>query len=50
MLGGWILLRSALLATLPAPEPRYTLECYPVLFLLAAANARSAKWAGSTQR
>jgi 4-amino-4-deoxy-L-arabinose transferase-like glycosyltransferase len=43
MLVGWILLRSALLATLPAPEPRYTLECYPVLFLLAAANARSAK-------
>lgn len=43
MLVGWILLRSALLATLPAPEPRYTLECYPVLFLLAAANVRSAK-------
>lgn len=38
MLVGWILLRSALLATLPSPEPRYTLECYPVLFLLAAAN------------
>jgi 4-amino-4-deoxy-L-arabinose transferase-like glycosyltransferase len=43
MLLGWVLLRSALLATLPAPEPRYTLECYPVLILLAAANARSAK-------
>lgn len=43
MLAGWILLRSALLATLPAPEPRYTLECYPVLFLLAAANAWDAK-------
>ncbi|MGH9492537.1 MAG: ArnT family glycosyltransferase [Terriglobales bacterium] len=43
MLVGWILLRSALLATLPAPEPRYTLECYPVLFLLAAANLRTAK-------
>jgi len=41
LLAGWILLRSALLATLPAPEPRYTLECYPVLFLLAAANARN---------
>ncbi|MDP9263094.1 MAG: hypothetical protein M3O85_02105, partial [Acidobacteriota bacterium] len=38
MLVGWLLLRSALLATLPAPEPRYTLECYPVLFLLAASN------------
>lgn len=42
MLVGFILLRSALLATLPAPEPRYTLECYPVLFLLAAANLRGA--------
>jgi len=40
MFAGWILLRSALLATLPAPEPRYTLECFPVLFLLAAANLR----------
>ena len=41
MLVGWMLLRSALLATLPAPEPRYTLECYPALFLLAAANVRN---------
>ena len=39
MLVSWLLLRSALLATLPTPEPRYTLECFPVLFLLAAANA-----------
>ena len=43
MLLGWILLRSALLATLPAPEPRYTLECYPVLFLLAAAGVTRAR-------
>jgi len=43
MLAGWLLLRSALLATLPAPEPRYTLECYPVLFLLAAANLKATK-------
>ena len=43
LLVGWILLRSALLATLPAPEPRYTLECYPVLFLLAAASLRTAR-------
>lgn len=43
MLVSFILLRSALLATLPTPEPRYTLECYPVLFLLAAANLSSAK-------
>jgi hypothetical protein len=28
--------RSILLATLEAPEPRYTLECFPVLIVLAA--------------
>lgn len=43
MLLGFVLLRSALLATLPAPEPRYTLECFPVLFLLAAADLSSAE-------
>jgi len=33
----WILIvcRSALLATLPNPEPRYTLECFPALLMLA---------------
>ena len=31
-----ILLRSLLLATLEAPEPRYTLECFPVVIVLAA--------------
>src|SRR6202453_1673561 len=33
---GLIALRSLLLATLEAPEPRYTLECFPVLIVLAA--------------
>jgi len=33
---GMIALRSLLLATLEAPEPRYTLECFPVLIVLAA--------------
>jgi Dolichyl-phosphate-mannose-protein mannosyltransferase len=33
---GLITLRSLLLATLEAPEPRYTLECFPVLIVLAA--------------
>ncbi len=33
---GLIVLRSLLLATLEAPEPRYTLECFPVLIVLAA--------------
>ena len=32
----FVLLRCALLATLEAPEPRYTLECFPMIFLLSA--------------
>jgi hypothetical protein len=31
-----ILLRSLLLATLEAPEPRYTLECFPLVMVLGA--------------
>jgi 4-amino-4-deoxy-L-arabinose transferase-like glycosyltransferase len=31
------ILRSAFLVTLENPEPRYTLECYPVVILLASA-------------
>src|ERR1700761_2510573 len=31
----FILLRCALLATIEAPEPRYTLECFPMLIVLA---------------
>ncbi len=33
----FLLLRSAFLGTLENPEPRYTLECYPSLILLASA-------------
>jgi 4-amino-4-deoxy-L-arabinose transferase-like glycosyltransferase len=32
----FLLLRSALLATLENPEPRYSLECYPAVIVLAA--------------
>jgi 4-amino-4-deoxy-L-arabinose transferase-like glycosyltransferase len=32
----FVLLRSAFLGTLENPEPRYTLECYPFVILLAA--------------
>ncbi len=32
----FVLLRSAFLGTLENPEPRYTLECYPVVIVLAA--------------
>ena len=33
----FVVLRSAFLGTLENPEPRYTLECYPVVFVLGAA-------------
>ncbi len=32
----FVLLRCALLATLEAPEPRYTLECFPMIIVLTA--------------
>ncbi len=31
-LAAYMLLRSALLLTIAAPETRYTLECFPMLF------------------
>jgi 4-amino-4-deoxy-L-arabinose transferase-like glycosyltransferase len=37
LLVGFLLLRSAFLGTIENPEPRYTLECYPVLIVLASA-------------
>jgi 4-amino-4-deoxy-L-arabinose transferase-like glycosyltransferase len=33
----FLILRSVFLATLENPEPRYTLECYPVLIVMASA-------------
>jgi hypothetical protein len=33
----FVILRSLFLGTLENPEPRYTLECYPVLIVLASA-------------
>jgi 4-amino-4-deoxy-L-arabinose transferase-like glycosyltransferase len=38
----FVILRSAFLGTLENPEPRYTLECYPALMVLAAAWSRRA--------
>jgi len=32
----FVFLRSAFLGTLENPEPRYTLECYPVIILLGS--------------
>jgi hypothetical protein len=40
MLGGYLLLRFILLSTMDHPEPRYTLECFPI-FIVAAAAALS---------
>jgi hypothetical protein len=37
MLGGYILLRLVLLGTMENPEPRYTIQCFPILILAAAA-------------
>jgi hypothetical protein len=36
MLGGYVVLRSLTLATVQNSEPRYTLECFPILFIAAA--------------
>jgi hypothetical protein len=33
----FVVMRSLFLGTLENPEPRYTLECYPVVIVLAAA-------------
>ena len=36
LLIGFLVLRSAFLGTLENPEPRYTLECYPVIIVAAS--------------
>jgi len=41
LLVGFVLLRSAFLGTLENPEPRYTLECYPAIIVLASVRASS---------
>jgi len=40
----FVLLRSAFLGTLENPEPRYTLECYPVVIMLAASLLARRSW------
>jgi len=37
LLVGFVILRTAFLGTIENPEPRYTLECYPAVIVLAAA-------------
>jgi len=43
----FVLLRSVFLGTLPNPEPRYTLECYPVVLVLGGAWLRGRHGSGS---
>ncbi len=38
----FLILRSAFLGTMENPEPRYTLECYPLLIVLASAVFKNA--------
>ena len=42
-LSGYVLLRTAFLSTLGNPEPRYVLECFPIVLALAACGLASLK-------
>jgi len=45
LLLGFVVLRSLFLGTLENPEPRYALECYPVIILLGAVFLnRTSRW------
>ena len=44
----FLLFRSVFLGTLENPEPRYTLECYPVIIVFAASLVERARGAGPT--
>jgi hypothetical protein len=41
MLAGFVVLRTAVMTALAYPEPRYVLECFPVVIVLAAAACAS---------
>ena len=41
MLAGFVVLRTAIMTALAYPEPRYVLECYPVVIVFAAAVCAS---------
>jgi 4-amino-4-deoxy-L-arabinose transferase-like glycosyltransferase len=48
----FVVMRSAFLGTLPNPEPRYTLECYPVVLVMAGAwvSGKKVQWSAITPR
>ena len=45
----YFVLRSALLMTIEAPEARYTLECFPMVFALGGVGM-AAGWARITRK
>lgn len=47
-LGSYVVMRSVLLAVIPAPEQRYTLEAYPII--IVCAGAFLADWRGIRAR
>ena len=44
LLVGFVLLRSAFLETVESPEPRYMLECYPAIIVLASSLLARSSW------
>jgi hypothetical protein len=49
LLVSFLLLRSAFLGTMENPEPRYTLECYPVVIVLASSLLARCSWRKNQQ-
>jgi hypothetical protein len=50
MLGGYIVLRCLLLGAIENSEPRYTLECFPIFIVAAAAVLSGSKLAQPQMR
>ena len=49
LLLAFVILRSVFLGTLENPEPRYTLECYPMLIVLASGLFQKSRLASDSQ-
>ncbi|HEX8925676.1 MAG TPA: glycosyltransferase family 39 protein [Terriglobales bacterium] len=50
LLVGFVVLRTAFLATIENPEPRYVIECFPVVLLYAGAAFASSKNLSGSKR